>query len=43
MRSPRESASLLGAGELSRVIERWGSESHQVEDIKRDECDIKSI
>ena len=43
VRSPRESASLVGAGELSRVRERWGSESHQVEDIKRNECDIKSI
>ena len=28
---------------LSRVRERWGSESHQLEDIKRNECDIKSI
>ena len=33
MRSPRKSVSLVGAGELSRVRERWGSESHQAEDI----------
>ena len=35
VRSPRRSVSLVGAGELSRVLtlERWGSKSHQAEDI----------